>query len=274
MNNFIFKKIGFIGAGNMAKALISGLIDSGTVKPENIFATNRTEGKLLKLESKYGIKILKTNEELVEECDVVFLTVKPQDLPTVLDSLGSTFDESQLVISLAAGTPLNYLNKWIPKATVVRVMTNTPIFICKAVVGYCHNGKAEIYEKYIEGLFSPLGYVVKLEEGEAFEALTVASASGTGFIFELMQYWQEWIEEHGVNESIAKEIVINTFVGSALLAQHEKETPLDELQNRVTSKKGGTAVGLEAMRDLELDSILRMSFNKSEMRFKEISQGK
>lgn len=274
MNSFILKKIGFIGAGNMARAIISGLLGSDSVKPEQIYATNRSEGKIQKLVAKYGINQCKTNEELVESCDVIFLTVKPQDLPTVLDSLGPTIDESKLVISLAAGMSLAYLNKWIPNAPVIRVMTNTPIFICKGVIGFCNNKRAEAYEKYVENLFSSMGYVVKLEEGEPFEALTVASSSGTGFIFELMQYWQEWIEEHGISETVAKQIVVNTFVGSALLAQQAPDTPIDELQNRVVSKKGGTAAGLEAMRDLELDSILRMSFNKSEMRFREISQGK
>jgi pyrroline-5-carboxylate reductase len=139
------------------------------------------------------------------------------------------------------------------------------------VIGYC--SKNDLYELMIEDLFSPLGTVIKLEDGDPFEAFTVASSSGTGFIFELMSYWQDWIEEHGVEPSVARQIIVQTFLGTAALAQGSSEN-LEELQNKVTSRKGMTAAGLESMRSLEIEGLLRMSFGKAAQRYRELGNGR
>ena len=117
-----------------------------------------------------------------------------------------------------------------------------------------------------------MGHVVSLEEGEEFSAFMVAASSGTGFIFELMQYWQDWIQEHGIAEEEAKKIITETFIGTALLAAEEKEMTFHQLTDKVASKKGVTAAGLSSMRELELEGILRMSFNKAVMRDHELGK--
>ena len=204
MNTLKTRKVGFLGAGNMGQSMIRALVDTKTIPPENIFATNRSFGKLKKIEELYGVQALQTNEELVDKCNIIVIGVKPQDLVEVLEPIASSFHDSHLVISLAAGFSLKSLQKLLPSVKgIVRAMPNTPATIQKAVVGYCLAEGAEMYEATVEEFLKPLGLVVPAEEGEAFEALTVSCGSGTGFVLELMQYWQEWIEEHGFDSQLA-----------------------------------------------------------------------
>jgi pyrroline-5-carboxylate reductase len=258
----------------MGQAIIRALVESKTVESKNLYATNRTPGKLKKVEEHFGIHPLQNNEELVDLCDIVVLAVKPQDLTQVLEPIASAFHQGHLVISLAAGFALESLQNLIPNAGgFARVMPNTPANIQKAVVGYCVADGSEAYRASVEELFSPLGLVVYAEEGEAFEALTVSCASGTGFIFEIMQYWKEWIEERGFDPEIARRMVVQTFLGTAELAARSESAPLTELLEKVTSKKGVTAAGLQSMRELELERVLRFSFEKAAIRDQEISKG-
>lgn len=266
------KKIGFIGLGNMGQAILNALINSKTVDPSQIYVHNRTPGKVQKMVNKYQVTPLDTAEELVEKSDIVILATKPQDLLALLEPLRNTFTSEKVAISLAAGIQLSTLRKYIQEAQLVRVMPNTPIFICKAVIGFCLSRPDIILENLVKKLFSPLGYVVSTEEGEEFSALMVSSASGTGFVLELMKYWQDWVEENGIEPEIARKIVIETFLGTALLAAENPDLSFDQQTVRVASKKGVTAAGLSSMRELELEGILRMSFNKALMRDHELAK--
>ena len=267
------RKIGFIGAGNMGQAMMKALISSGIVPKEHVFATNRSDGKLIKLHDTLGVTPLKTNEELIDLCDIIVLGVKPQDLVGVLEPIASSFHDGHLVISIAAGFSLQTLKKLLPEVVgLARAMPNTPATIQKGVVGYCLAEGSEAYEASVEEFLQPLGIVVPLDEGEMFEALTVSCGSGPGFILELMQYWQEWMEEHGYEADLAREMVVQTFLGTAKLAENSPGVALAELQDRVTSKKGVTAAGLQSMRELELERGLRYSFEKAVIRDQEITR--
>ncbi|MEK7356570.1 MAG: pyrroline-5-carboxylate reductase dimerization domain-containing protein, partial [Bdellovibrionota bacterium] len=219
------------------------------------------------------VTAFQNNEELVDACDIVVLAVKPQDLVSVLEPIASSFHEGHLVISLAAGFSLQTLKRLLPNVSgLARAMPNTPATIQKAVVGYCLADGAEASQGTVEEFLAPLGIVVQVEEGELFEALTVGCGSGPGFIFELMLYWQEWLEEHGFEPLLARKMVVQTFVGAATLAELSPEVPLAELQDRVVSKKGVTAAGLQSMRELELERGLRYSFEKAVIRDQEITR--
>lgn len=274
MMSYEYRKIGFIGTGHMGQALIQAMLESGRFQANKIFATNRSPGKLKKVQEQFGIGTFATNEELVDKCDIVFLAMKPQDMTAAIEPIASTFLPSHIVISLAAGYTLRSLQKLLPNVkSLIRVMPNTPATIRKAVVGYCLGPDAKAHATTVEDLLSPLGLVVHAPEGELFEALTVGAGSGPGFIFELMQYWQEWVEEHGFEPEIARQMVVQTFVGAAELASRSPEVPLHDLQDRVVSKKGVTAAGLQSMRELEIERALRYSFEKAVLRDQELARG-
>ncbi len=265
--------IGFIGAGNMCVAIIEGWLAKQLVKPDEIFVSNRTPGKLQKLEENFKVKICNTNEAVAENSDVVILAVKPQDIESAIENISSAFDEDQLVISLAAGVKLRKLKKLLPQCrNLVRMMANTPAKIMKGSFAYCTSGDNLRADSFMDRMFKPLGFTIRLDEGDAFEAFSVASSAGVGFVYELMIYWQEWLEEHGMDSETAQQLTIHTFLGASELALQSGSQSLDELQSKVTSKKGITAAGLDSMRELEIERLLRYSFEKSALRDRELAQ--
>lgn len=178
-----------------------------------------------------------------------------------------------MVISLAAGVTLRKLKKLLPHCkNIVRLMANTPARVMQGSFAYCSNSPNIRTDLFMDRMFKPLGFTLKLDEGDAFEAFSVASSAGVGFVFELMIYWQEWLEEHGLEPETAQQLTIHTFLGSAALALKSLPQSLDDLQAKVTSKKGITAAGLDSMRELEVERLLRYSFEKSALRDRELAQ--
>jgi pyrroline-5-carboxylate reductase len=275
MKNPLLKsmKIGFVGAGNMTQALIKGLIDSKEFKTDNILVSNRTPGKLLKLSEQYQVQTRSHNQEIINDCDVIVLAVKPQDLVGAMEGLTGLFRDNQTIISLAAGISFNQLQKLIPAGRLVRLMPNTPSLIGRGIIGYMSRTKNDDFiSDLIQDLFGSLGSVIKVETEDQFDALMISCSSGTGFVFELMMYWQDWIEERGFAPEVARQMTIETFVGASLLAAQSNGTEIEELQSRVTSKKGVTAAGLQSLRELEVERAVRISFEKAAMRSDEISR--
>lgn len=223
MNPFLkSQKIGFLGAGNMAQAMIKGLVEGG-FPAKNIYASNRSEGKLHKLAETYNITPV-SNGELVDLCDIIILAVKPQDLLSALEPVTRGFDESKIVISVAAGIRMEKLERYIQGARLARVMPNTPSIIGRGVIGYLLNDDDDNgLESTVQDLFAPLGKVIHVGDEDQFEALMVSCSSGTGFVFEMMMYWQDWIEEHGFSTEEARVMTIETFVGASLLAAQARE---------------------------------------------------
>lgn len=265
-------KIGFVGAGHMTQALIKGMVEFKAVRPEQIVVSNRTPGKLLKLQEIFGVQTRAQNEQVVEECDVVILATKPQDLPAAIVSIAGAFNEHQIVISLAAGIPFSILEKQVSDGRLVRLMPNTPSLISRGILGFMCQKPDDYVSSTMEDLFTSLGVVVEVDTEEKLDALMVSCSSGTGFVFEMMMYWQDWIAERGFTDEEARLMTIETFLGASMLAAQSDGIEIEELQSRVTSKKGVTAAGLTSMRELEMERVLRVSFEKASMRAKEISR--
>jgi pyrroline-5-carboxylate reductase len=265
--------IGFMGAGNMTQSLVSSFVSSKVLDPKQIYISNRTQKKLERVVEDLGVNPANSNEELIDKCTLVILAMKPQDIQEAIEPISSSFTESHIVISLAAGFGIPKLKKIVPQVkNWVRVMPNTPVSIGKGVVGYCIQKEDAYVSSIIESLFSSIGIVTKVDEGEMFEALMVATSSGVGFIFELMLYWQEWLEEHGFSSEKARELTTQTFLGASHLAKLKINTSIEELQNKVTSKKGVTASGLDSMRELDVERAMRYSFEKAVLRDREIAK--
>lgn len=265
-------KLGFIGAGQLAQSIMRALLDTKTLEPADIYASNRSEARLDKVVEKFGIHRCNSNEKLVESVDIVIIATKPQDIVAAIEPVTTVIDEDKIIISLAAGFDLHKLKKLLPNnKKIIRLMTNTPVKISQAVVGYAMTDEALLFEDDLKSLFSPLGVIMPIPDGESFQAFTIASASGTGFILELMQYWQEWIEGYGIESDLARKITVQTFLGTAALASKQSQMSLEELQSQVTSKKGTTATGLDSMRENEIERLLRLSFEKAVLRDSELS---
>jgi pyrroline-5-carboxylate reductase len=273
--NPLLKKlnVGFVGAGNMTQALIRRFVESGTLKPEQIHVSNRTPGKLIKVKELYHVNVYDLNELVVEKSDIVILSVKPQDMNAAIERLVEHFTPEQTIISLATGITMRTLEKLISQPRIVRVMPNTPTLIGRGVLGFFTSDKSpESLPILIKDLFQGFGLILEVENEDQFDALTVSCSAGTGFVFEMMMYWQEWIQEHGFSPDLSKKMTIETFIGASMLAAESMGIDIEELQNKVTSKKGVTAAGLNSMRELEIERALRISFEKAALRSQELSR--
>lgn len=273
MSLVIQKKIGFIGTGNMAQAMISAWLDSKTLTADKIFGTNRTEGKIKRLSEELGIVPVRNNEELIDQCEIIVLAVKPQDLVPALESISSSFGPQHVVLSLAAGMSVARLKRLLPNVRQwVRVMPNTPVRVRQGVTGYFLAKEAQHLKGLVEDLLKPLGAVIQVDDEERFATLSVACSAGVGFVFELMQYWQEWLEEHDFPPDQARLMTVKTFLGTSMMADSAGAVPILDLQGKVTSKKGITSAGLNSMRELEIERLLRYSFEKAALRDREIGE--
>lgn len=267
------KKLGFLGCGNMAHVLMTSMVKSGTVDPKDIWASNRSPRKLENAVNTLGINKADSNDELLEKCDIIVISVKPQDYQDAIEPIASQFEEDHIIVSLAAGISLLALKKLFYKSSnLIRLMPNTPAKIGKGVLGIACAHTATHLRPLMESLFSAAGEIVHVEEGEPFEAVTVGAGSGVGFVFELMLYWQEWLEEHGLSPEEARLVTVQTFLGASELASASESMSLDELQRKVVSKKGVTAAGLDSMRELEVERAMRYSFEKAVLRDRELGK--
>ena len=253
---------GFLGAGSLCQALLEGFLEKINIPRENIFLSSRSDKRLHKVVKQFGVQKVAENEELLQKAQVIFLCVKPQDITFAMESLAGRFNPEQTVISFVAGVSLNQLKELVScDCRLARVMPSMPASIGQGLFGYSVLNKDRL-KFFIEELFSPLGIVLPVREQD-MGVLTVAGASGVGFVLELMQYWSEWLESCQLSEEIARRITMQTFVGTALWTKAFPSVSLSELQCRVASKKGVTAAGLKVFADSELDTILRMGFEKS-----------
>ncbi len=267
------KKVGFIGGGNLAQSIIAGLLDSKTLEKDQILVSNRTDKKLKKIEEKFGIQTRATNEEIVDECQIIIIATKPQDLFEAIESLSSSFTSEHLIISLAAGVGLDSLAKIILEYdNIAKVMCNVAVRSRDAMMGYSLYKEGPLASDMIEELFSPLGKIIEIDDDEAMSAFTVASSAGVGFVLELMQHWQDWIEGYGYDPEQAKLITAQTFLGAAKLSLDNMNLSSYELINQIASKKGVTEAGLQSMRETDIDTALRISFEKALIRDKELGK--
>ena len=267
------KKVGFIGGGNLAQSIIAGLLESKTLEKDQILVSNRTDKKLKRIEEKFGVQIRSTNEEIVDECQIVIIATKPQDLMDAIEPISSSFTQDHLVISLAAGYSLDTLAKVIYEySNLARVMCNVAVRSKNAMMGYSLYKEGPGAADTIEELFSPLGKIIEVDDDEAMSALTVSSAAGIGFVLELMQHWQDWLEGYGYDAETAKLITAQTFLGAAKLSLDNMNLSSYELINQIASKKGVTEAGLESMRETDIERVLRISFEKAFMRDRELGK--
>lgn len=267
------QKVGFIGGGNLAQSIIAGLLESGTLDKNQILVSNRTDKKLKKIEEKFGIQTRATNEEILDECQIIIIATKPQDLIEAVESIASSFTTEHLVVSLAAGISLDTLGKIIFECNnIAKVMCNVAVRSRDSMMGYMLYKEGPLASETIESLFSPLGKIIEIADEEAMSAFTVASSAGVGFVLELMQHWQDWIEGYGFDKEQAKLITAQSFLGAAKLSLNNMNLSSYELIHQIASKKGVTEAGLESMRETDVDRVLRISFEKALMRDKELGK--
>ena len=241
------KKIGFVGAGNMAGALIKGLLLSGTVTPAQILASDVRDERLAELVAEHGIATTRDNAKLAAWADVIVLAVKPQVIDKVIASISKSLRPSTLVISIAAGVPIESLEARLPSdARVIRTMPNTAAIAlagATAIAPGTHASEGDL--DVARRLFEATGRVVVLDE-ILLDAVTGLSGSGPAYVMLIIEALADGGVKVGLHRETALLLAAQTVYGSAKLLLDTGEHP-GRLKDMVTSPGGTAIAGLHTL---------------------------
>ncbi len=267
----IKQRIVFIGAGNMAEALVSGLLRREVAGMEQIRVTDIQEDRIAYFRAAYGVEGLKDNIAAVRDADVVVLAVKPQGMEEVLETIHSAITDRHLLISIAAGVPLARMESVLGESVrAVRVMPNTPALVGKGVAAICPGRRATEEDMALtEQIIGATGLVVRVTE-DRMDAVTAISGSGPAYVFYLMEAMQEAAQRLGLDETVADDLITGTVEGAARLVAETGLSPA-ELRERVTSKGGTTAAALAVMNEEDVHDHLVTAVMAAFQRANELS---
>jgi len=241
------KKIGFVGAGNMAGALIKGLLHSGTVTADQILASDVRDERLAELADEHGIATTKDNAKLAAWADVVVLAVKPQVIDKVIVAIGKAITPRALVVSIAAGVPIEALEARLPRdARVIRTMPNTAAMALAGATAIAPGTHASEEDLAVaRRLFEATGRVVVLEEA-LLDAVTGLSGSGPAYVMLMIEALADGGVKVGLHRETALLLAAQTVYGSAKLLLETGEHP-GRLKDMVTSPGGTAIAGLHTL---------------------------
>jgi len=268
------KKIGFIGAGNMAEALIKGLISSKTISKQNIFASDTNAKRLKYICRTYSVRGLEKNTEAAKSADIIVLAVKPQIMRKVLSSLSPAVKKKHMVISIAAGIKVKSIKKLLSKGKVIRVMPNNPALVGEGITAISIPKKSEVSDsdlKVVQKIFESVGKTVLVQE-ELMDAVTALSGSGPGFAYFFVEALIDGGVAAGLTYNSAKDLAIQTLLGASKTLIESNKKP-ESLRAMVTSPGGTTQAGLRVLESKDFKKVISQAIVSASRRAKELSEG-
>ncbi|MGZ5443837.1 MAG: pyrroline-5-carboxylate reductase [Thermoanaerobaculia bacterium] len=265
------RTIGFIGAGNMAEAMIRGLLRGNDFAPEQVSASGPREERAGELREKYGIRAT-TDNKASANSDIVVLSVKPQILSRVLDEVADSIRADALVISIAAGVPVATIQSRLASGTrVVRAMPNTPALVdaaATAIAGGEHARESDLADA--KRIFDAIGLTVILEES-ALDAVTGLSGSGPAYVFLILEALSDAGVKVGLSRRTAQLLAAQTVLGSAKLLLETNEHP-GRLKDMVTSPGGTAITGLHTLEHGGVRTTLMNAVEAATRRSRELGE--
>jgi len=265
--------IGFVGAGNMAEALIKGITTAGVCKPENVFISDIRAERLKLLAEKYNVVPLENNAGLAAKVDILVLSVKPQNMTEALESIKPAFKPETLIISIAAGVKVTKIADALGDVAIVRVMPNTPALISEGASALFANDKAKPMLEKAKSIFSAVGEAVVVDDEGLIDAVTAVSGSGPAYYFLLMEEMIKAAGQLGLPDDVAKALVLQTAKGAALLAveaDNRGESPA-QLRQKVTSPGGTTEAALKVFAEGGFGPLIAEAIKKACERSQQLS---
>ena len=263
--------IGFIGAGNMAYALIKGLLSDG-FDAKNINVSDSNDELLIKRQSELNITTYSNNVSLLDNSDIVIFAVKPQVLSMVCLELKNNVKPNHLFVSIVAGIRGNDINRWLGgNFALVRTMPNTPALFQSGVTGLFANELVNSQQKeLVTSILSSVGECFWVDEEKLIDAITAISGSGPAYFFLLMQSITQAAIALGLDEKTANSLSIQTSLGASLMATKSGKDP-KTLRSEVTSPNGTTQAAIESFQDQNFEGIVAAATRAAYDRARELS---
>jgi pyrroline-5-carboxylate reductase len=266
------RTIAFLGAGNMAEALIKGLLRAGTARPESLIATGRRSERLETLQRTYGVRITQDNLAAVRDADVVVLSVKPQVLDKMLVQVAPAVDPRKLVISVAAGVPIAAMERRLGAgARIIRTMPNTPSLVGAGACALSPGEHASEDDLAVATrIFQSVGTTTVLDEN-LLDAVTGLSGSGPAYIFLIIEALSDAGVKVGLPRYTALKLAAQTVLGSAQLLIETNAHP-GQLKDQVTSPGGTAIAGLHTLEAGGLRTTLINAVEAATRRARELGE--
>ncbi len=266
-------RICFIGGGQMAEALIKGLLQKDVFGPDEIFCSEPLKERRKYLEKEYGITTFSDNKKAVQDVQIVLLAVKPQVMDLVLKDLKNAIKDKHLVISIAAGVTLKRLKGLLGKKTrIIRVMPNTPALVLEGAAAISRSESATDDDvKRALSIFGAVGKAVEVEES-LMDAVTGLSGSGPAYCFQFIEAMIQAGIREGLSRPVASMLAIQTVLGSAKMCLETGRHPM-ELLSMVTSPGGTTIQGIYQLERSGFSGIVMDAVGEATRRSKELGKG-
>ena len=256
--------IAFIGGGNMASAIIGGLVKQG-VAPESLRVVEPFEASRDTLRAQFKVGAIPQADTSLENADLVVWAVKPQNLREAAGQAGP-FCKGALHLSVAAGIRSDSLAQWLGTQRIVRAMPNTPALVGLGQTGlFARSGVSDNDKAWVEWLVASTGQFLWVSDEAQLDAVTAVSGSGPAYVFYFIEAMEKAAIEMGMSPDHAKQLAIGTFVGASQLAQSAQE-PVSVLRERVTSKGGTTHAAITAMQSAQLSALFQDAIKAAQAR--------
>jgi pyrroline-5-carboxylate reductase len=268
------KKIGFLGAGNMAGALIKGLLAAKLYRPQDMLVSDILPAQLRKIKRAYQVEGLRDNRAVVRETHTIVLAVKPQIIDQVLAEIQPEVTKDKLFISIAAGVPLRRLEEGLGNsARVVRVMPNTPALLGKGMAVVVRGQKATPQdEKLTLTLFRGVGEALAVKDEALLDPVTGLSGSGPAYVYLFAEALIAGGVQEGLPPAVATRLTFQTLEGAVAMLKETGKSP-KELRDMVTSPGGTTLAGLSRLEEGNFTTTVTAAVSAATRRSKELGRG-
>ena len=265
-----YQKIGFIGAGNMATAIVNGLLQSHT--PKQTIFVHDCNVKQLKHMAELGVRIAYTIEELVENSDIIVLAVKPQNYDEVLAEIKTAVTDKKIFVTIAAGISIDYVRKGLGMdCPMVRVMPNTPLLLGKGATAVCRSENISDKDfKTIYNMFAHSGEAVELPE-EQMNSVIAVNGSSPAYVYLFAKAMTDYAVSVGIDKDTALKLVAQTFIGSAEMLLSSGDDP-DTLIQKVCSKGGTTIEAVNVLNENNVPQIIMEAMTACTKRAEELGK--
>ena len=265
-------KVVFVGAGNMAEAIVSGMVAAQFCAPEKIIMTDVRPERLADLSKEYGVST-STDNNVVKNAEIVVLAVKPQVLADVLKGIAPVLRSETLIVSIAAGIPTAKIEAVLGgKRRVVRVMPNTPALVGQGASAIAAGANADEADLEVtETILGCVGLTVRVEESD-LDAVTALSGSGPAYVFYLLEGMLTAAEKMGLDKETARKLALKTVEGAARLMEDSGEAA-DILRAKVTSKGGTTEAAIRSLDEAGVKDAVVQALLAAQIRSVELSRG-